>query len=142
MEIILHIWPWTKFVDQNKSNLGINLFLKPTCGTNFIFLTNHNWIWNPLVRYKLAKPTPYFDKNPSLVTSLFYASLRFLSKLSASLQICKILLIFVDHKLNKNCWCSTKLTFNLLVGTHDLQPLWSPLVSLNLVHVLVFFRNF
>jgi len=28
------------------------------------------------------------------------------------------------------------------VGTHDLQTLRSPLVSLNLVHVLGFFRNF
>jgi len=30
----------------------------------------------------------------------------------------------------------------VLVGTCDLRTLWSPLVSLNLVHVLVFFRNF
>jgi hypothetical protein len=30
----------------------------------------------------------------------------------------------------------------LLVGARDLRPLWSPPVSLNLVHVLVFFRNF
>ncbi len=29
-----------------------------------------------------------------------------------------------------------------LVGARDLRPLWSPPVSLNLVHVLVFFRNF
>jgi hypothetical protein len=29
-----------------------------------------------------------------------------------------------------------------LVGARDLRPLWSPSVSLNLVHVLVFFRNF
>ncbi len=32
--------------------------------------------------------------------------------------------------------------YNVLVGTRDLRTLWSPLVSLNLVHVLVFFRNF
>jgi large subunit ribosomal protein L14 len=31
------------------------------------------------------------------------------------------------------CICKT------LVGTRDLRPLWSPPVSLNLVHVLVFF---
>jgi len=30
----------------------------------------------------------------------------------------------------------------MLVGTRDLRALWSPSVSLNLVHVLVFFRNF
>ncbi len=30
----------------------------------------------------------------------------------------------------------------LLVGTCDLWSLWSPLFSLNPVHVLVFFRNF
>ncbi len=30
----------------------------------------------------------------------------------------------------------------VLVGTRDLRPLWSPPVSLNLVHVLVLFRNF
>jgi hypothetical protein len=29
-----------------------------------------------------------------------------------------------------------------LVGARDLRPLWSPPISLNLVHVLVFFRNF
>ncbi len=29
-----------------------------------------------------------------------------------------------------------------LVGARDLRPLWSPPVSLNLVHVLVFFRKF
>jgi hypothetical protein len=28
------------------------------------------------------------------------------------------------------------------VGTHDLRALWSTPVSLNLVHVLVFSRNF
>ncbi len=27
----------------------------------------------------------------------------------------------------------------ILVGTHDLRAMWSPLVSLNLIHVLVFF---
>ncbi len=31
---------------------------------------------------------------------------------------------------------------SLLVGAYDLRPLWSPPVSLNLVRVLVFFRNF
>jgi hypothetical protein len=37
----------------------------------------------------------------------------------------------------------TQTTFiSLLVSARDLWPLWSPLVSLNLVHVLVFFRNF
>jgi hypothetical protein len=30
----------------------------------------------------------------------------------------------------------------ILVGTRNLRALWSPPVSLNLVHVLVFFRNF
>jgi hypothetical protein len=29
-----------------------------------------------------------------------------------------------------------------IVGTHDLRALWSPSLSLNLVHVLVFSRNF
>jgi hypothetical protein len=32
--------------------------------------------------------------------------------------------------------------YRVLVGTCDLRTLWSPPVSLNLVHVLVFFWNF
>ncbi len=32
--------------------------------------------------------------------------------------------------------------YGRLVGARDLRPLWSPPVSLNLVHVLIFFRNF
>jgi hypothetical protein len=43
-------------------------------------------------------------------------------------------------------WKSAAAAFLLLstalVGAHDLRPLWSPPVSLNLVHFLVFFRNF
>jgi hypothetical protein len=37
---------------------------------------------------------------------------------------------------------STLFPSCLVVGARDLRPLWSPPVSLNVVHVLVFFRNF
>jgi hypothetical protein len=39
-------------------------------------------------------------------------------------------------------WQKTWEFFRILVGARDLRPLWNPPVSLNLVHVLVFFRNF
>ncbi len=61
----------------------------------------------------------------------------------------KICLFFSTWKLKINqlfkqtCVKNTNYIYiYILVGTHDLQTLRSPLVSLNLVHVLVFFRNF
>jgi hypothetical protein len=54
-------------------------------------------------------------------------------------------LVFVIQKLKKLVFVVQKLSMSdlvylsWLVGTRDLRPLWSPLVSLNLVHVLGFF---
>jgi hypothetical protein len=36
---------------------------------------------------------------------------------------------------------NTSLHYSILVGTRDLRELWSPPISLNLVHVLVFFSR-
>jgi len=69
-----------------------------------------------------------------LVYIYIYTELIFTQSNARVPSCCRFLVLIVNG--------FPSLFIYILVGTRDLRTLWRPLVSLNLIHVLVFFRNF